>query len=151
MDYNWITPRIALGAAPTNHYDANELQVQGVTHVVNMCLGHDNKPFFKHTTIELVYFGMLDGEDEHGLQQISAAIRYITNALANNHDHKIYLHCAAGISRSAAVMTGVLMQQQQLSLKQALTMVRLGRPVVNPHPAHLSNLLKISRKDQTAR
>ncbi len=146
MDYDWITPRIALGSAIESRYDAHELVVQGVTHVVNMCLGRPDEPYFhQHGHVVLAFYGIHDGENDDGVgpRAIDEAIRFIEGAVQAADHHKVYLHCAAGISRSAAVMVGYLMKNEQMSMSEAIRHVREIRPCVNPHPAHLMSLLTV--------
>lgn len=146
MDYDWITPRIALGSAIESRHDAQELVAQGITHVVNMCHGWPDDPYFRdHPHVVLAYFGIFDGHNEDGAghRAIRQAIRFVEGALAAADHHKVYLHCAAGISRSAAVMMGYLMKTEGMTMGEALRHVRAMRPCVNPHPAHLLSLLAI--------
>ncbi len=145
MDYDWITPRVALGSAIESRHDAQELVVQGITHVVNMCIGRQDEPYFRGTDVVLAYFGIFDGENEEGIgsDRIGRAIRFVDAALVEATHHRLYLHCAAGISRSAAVMVGYLMKTERLPMAEALRLVRAVRPCVNPHPAHMMSLLEI--------
>jgi len=149
MDYDWITQRIALGSAVESRYDAHELIVQGVTHVANLCKGHPDDPYFHDTAIVLGYFGLHDGDNEDGVgpAKIGGAIRFVDSALRAADHHKVYVHCAAGISRSAAVTVGYLMKNEGWTMGAALRHVRLIRPCVNPHPAHLMTLLEIFNRD----
>ena len=145
MDYDWITPRVAVGGALESRHDADELVAQGVSHVVNMCLGHADDPCFAHLReVRLASFGLADGDNEGdlGYQRLCSAIAYVVAVLAGDPRARIYLHCAAGISRSASVMVGVLMETESLTLARAVERVRQVRPVINPHPAHLVALLR---------
>jgi hypothetical protein len=152
LDYDWITPRIALGALIESKYDAHELIVQGVSHVVNMCMGKHDDPYFTGTDVALAYYGIFDGENEEGVgvSRIRSAIDFISEAIDKHPQHKVYVHCAAGISRSAAVMVGYLMRTEEMTMSQALRHVREIRPCVNPHPAHLISLLEIFQGEAQA-
>ncbi|MBM3269825.1 MAG: dual specificity protein phosphatase family protein [Candidatus Sericytochromatia bacterium] len=152
MDHDWITPRIALGAAVEDRHDAHELLIQGITHVVNLYLGHPDDSYFGGSDVSLHYFGIFDGENDPDLARanINGAIEAVRGALAAAPHHKVYVHCAAGISRSAAVVVGYLMRSEELSMAEALRRVRDCRPCVNPHPAHLMTLLEIFRAPDPA-
>jgi hypothetical protein len=54
----------------------------------------------------------------------------------------VYVHCAAGISRSGLVVVAYLMQRDGLTRDQALAYVRARRPRVNPNPAFMALLLE---------
>ncbi|MBU6427635.1 MAG: dual specificity protein phosphatase family protein [Cyanobacteria bacterium REEB65] len=147
MDYDWITPQVAVGGALADRSDAAELAAQGVTHVVNMCLEQSDEAYFEGlSTIRLASFGLADGHNDGtlGCDRLGGAIDYIVDTLASGNGAKIYLHCAAGISRSVAVMCGVLMRLEGVSLAGAVERVRAARPIANPHPAHLLALLQLA-------
>lgn len=62
-----------------------------------------------------------------------------------------YVHCRAGRSRSAMVVTAYLMQRYHLSRDQALQFVREQRPVANPIPAFMTLLCEWERELQVQR
>jgi protein-tyrosine phosphatase len=51
-----------------------------------------------------------------------------------------FVHCAQGVSRSAAVCTAWLVSRQQKTLHQALDMVRYVRPQASPNLGFLASL-----------
>ena len=57
----------------------------------------------------------------------------------------VYVHCAAGVSRSGMVVVAYLMQRNHWSRDQALEFVREKRPQVRPNPAFMELLLEWER------
>lgn len=56
------------------------------------------------------------------------------------HAHKILVHCAQGVLRSAAVVIAYLMQKYRLNYKQALHALTRKNPGVQPNPAFVEQL-----------
>ncbi len=57
----------------------------------------------------------------------------------------VYVHCAAGVSRSGMVVTAYEMQKNRWTRDKALLFVRSKRPNARPNPAFMDLLLKWER------
>jgi Dual specificity phosphatase, catalytic domain len=57
----------------------------------------------------------------------------------------VYVHCRAGISRGALVVTAYLMKREKWSRDRALEWLRTRRPGVRPNPAFMELLLEWER------
>ena len=68
------------------------------------------------------------------------AALFIKNALKNNG--KVFVHCWAGISRSTSCICAYLMMEHHLTLTTALNICRQGRPIVNPNPGFIKQLME---------
>ncbi|KAL6755208.1 protein-tyrosine phosphatase-like protein, partial [Haematococcus lacustris] len=75
---------------------------------------------------------LADLEEQDLITHLPACIHFIEEALAAGG--RVLLHCAAGVSRSAALALAWLMWRHHLSFPAALTQLRSARPCVNPHP-----------------
>lgn len=66
--------------------------------------------------------------------------------LAQNR--KIFIHCAAGVSRSASFTVAFLMKKMQLSFQEALEFVRKGkgRKYANPNSGFRSQLAQYEER-----
>jgi hypothetical protein len=60
----------------------------------------------------------------------------------------VYVHCAAGVSRSGMVVVAYEMKKHGWSRDEALAFVRSRRPITNPNPAFLELLLEWEREVQ---
>lgn len=52
----------------------------------------------------------------------------------------VYVHCHAGVSRSSTLVLAYLMQEEDIPLQQALSLLRLKRPIVCPNPGFMRQL-----------
>jgi len=57
----------------------------------------------------------------------------------------VLVHCAAGVSRSASLVTAFLMKYKSLTKEDALSHVKAIRPIVNPNPGFLRQLLQYQK------
>jgi len=54
----------------------------------------------------------------------------------------VLVHCAAGVSRSGAIVTAYVMHHKKIPFEQALAFVKSSRPIVEPNSAFKSQLKK---------
>lgn len=117
------------------------LRQSGITHVINLS-GHD-----------IVYPSSVDGImtvmiDDHPFARLDVITHYfqLTNRFIDealqNPQGRVLIHCFAGISRSVTVLVAYLMNQG-LCLEEALQQVRQRRPMAQPNPGFLAQLLQI--------
>ena len=59
---------------------------------------------------------------------------------------KVFVHCAAGISRSSTLLAAhLLLAHPELTVASALDLIRAARPVIQPNPGFLQVLYDIER------
>ena len=58
--------------------------------------------------------------------------RFIKEALANGGC--VFVHCYAGVSRSAAMVIAFLMYEHSMTMFQAMSLVKQRRSVIFPNP-----------------
>lgn len=73
-------------------------------------------------------------EEERMLGQLDAATAFMRERIKVHHEC-VYVHCEAGISRSATVCIAYLMRYHRMSMEQAYVVVYVARPVIEPNPA----------------
>ncbi len=59
----------------------------------------------------------------------------------------VFVHCVAGISRSASVCVGYLMWKHRMSYQQAYKVVKDSRPWINPNHGFVDQLQDFERLD----
>ncbi|XP_071763891.2 dual specificity phosphatase 29-like [Centroberyx gerrardi] len=137
---NEVWPNLYVGDAATAQ-DKSLLVNLGVTHVVNAADGPqhiDTGPgFYKDTNI--LYHGVqaADHKDFDLSPFFTQTADFIHKALAQQG--KVLVHCARGISRSAALVLAFLMIRERLTLVQAIEAVRRHRNIL-PNAGFLSQL-----------
>ena len=124
------------------------LKNYGITHIVNTAGELQN--YFENTG-KFVYKNIklfddpTPGKEDVG-KELEPIFHYIKTVVMSNPSNKIFVHCHAGISRSATVVTYYLMKRYELSLATALTRLRKARPIINPNPWYMEVLTKLPGK-----
>ena len=67
---------------------------------------------------------------------------FIKKGLGNGHG--VLVHCAAGISRSATVVTSYLVTEKHMKVLDALDIIRQVRPSIQPNPGFMQVLFELS-------
>lgn len=89
-------------------------------------LGYDGNPPESSDTGVRFYFP--DGE--HDYDEFKTATNYVVTQIENGE--RVFVHCQAGISRSAGVCTAVLTGTSERTLAEALKTIENEQPIVNP-------------------
>ena len=105
----------------------------GVTHVVNAA---DEQPNFHPE--DLVYYNCYLKDNLTERVDFEGPLRFIQSAL--DQGGVVFVHCAAGVSRSATIVLAYLMRAHGMSLNQAMQLVVARRPVIDPNPNYVQQL-----------
>ncbi|CAJ1080326.1 dual specificity phosphatase DUPD1-like [Xyrichtys novacula] len=137
---NEVWPDLYIGDAVTAQNKSLLLSL-GITHVVNAAHGPehiDTGPCFYEDTI-IQYHGVEapDSRDFDLSPFFSETADFIQRALSQKG--KVLVHCARGISRSAALVLAFLMIKKRLTLVEAVETVRRHRNIL-PNVGFLSQL-----------
>jgi protein-tyrosine phosphatase len=93
--------------------------------------------------LERAVVPLQDGEPGQEVQ-LSIALNLLKRWLEEKKT--VFIHCAAGVSRSATVVIGLLMETLHWNWDRAESYVRERRPIILPHP-HLRRSMKIVTKE----
>lgn len=116
---DWITERIAIGAIE-DAMDTEGLRAAGVTGV--LCLnGFPHSP--RSQGFAWVNVTLIDGPG-NSIEEFRAAVQSL-EALAA--EHRVLVHCAEGLSRSALVVACYLADLHGIALEEAVTHVKRYR------------------------
>lgn len=134
-----------LGARP-DQKRVSDLKEVGITHVVS-CLTDDLRPrvSFLENDFEHLFLGVHDGME----QDISGRFAHLfdfAEAAAAEPSAKLFVHCEVGVSRSATLVTALLMKTEGLSFFDALTRVRSKRIQVLPNIGFASQLQRLEHE-----
>lgn len=112
------------------------LRAAGVTHILQcgVELMPSHKDHFVYKQLKIC-----DKEYEDVVGVFSEAFEFINEARKTG---TVLVHCAQGISRSAAVVIGYLMNHSRMTYTAALAQVQQARPVVNPNEGFVLQLQK---------
>ena len=129
MDFDFITDRIATGAALQGPQDVQTLIAAGVTHVVDARAEYNDGPLFASSGVGYLW----NPTDDDGTTKLPAyfapAITFAMGALSQPIN-KVYLHCAAGVNRGPSNALAVMLAQGW-DFDLAVSLMHTKRPVVN--------------------
>jgi dual specificity phosphatase 12 len=126
-----ISERLFLGNADGGKLE-DKLKEYGVTHVLicGLFLHEHFIDSFKYKTIEI---------EDSSYQDI---FKYFKECLLFiDKSEKVFVHCKAGISRSATIVIAYLMWSMRLSYKDARNYVKSKRDVIYPNPGFEEQLI----------
>lgn len=102
----------------------------GITHIVSVIdFNIYEAGAFKQ--YERLHIRLDDHPNENLLEYFNETSQYIDDALSGGGG--VFVHCAMGKSRSAAVCCAYLMKKYAVSPDQALSQICEGRPVCSPN------------------
>lgn len=128
MDFNFVTDRIAVGAAISSKADLDELVSQGITHILDMRAEFDDSTL-NDPAVTVLWLPQVDDGTMRPPGQYRRGVQFAYQALALPEAVKVYCHCAAGVNRGPTMCYALL---RAFGIKQpdAIQMIRTARPQV---------------------
>lgn len=97
------------------------------------------------SSVKCKYLPCLDLPDADLLHYVlPVSIEFIEEA-RHSPQGCVLVHCNAGVSRSASVVIGYLMQRRDMSAEDAYNLVKSWRPCIQPNAGFMQQLRKSSR------
>lgn len=142
INFDLIEPNLIIGSCPQNTIDVDRLhKMLRVTAVLSLQTDQDFKyhnidwsaleQYYAKCDIYVQRFPIADFNEQDLGERVAEPIKALNRLLAV--DHKVYVHCNAGVCRASATVIGYLCHYKDMQLQQALTYVREKRPIVNPY------------------
>ena len=116
------------------------LQEKGITHIINI-LSQRFEPY--PSDFEYMHIHAYDVINWTLIYNFQATNLFIRDALKDGG--KVYIHCMCGVSRSVSVLLAYLMTQSTKSLDVLLKEVQSARPVANPNPGFITQLIEFRK------
>ena len=129
MDLTWVTEQIAVGGGIWTNANMAKVAAAGVTHIIDMQVEFDDTPLAESYAIEVFWNRVDDDFQPKGAEVFQPAIEFALAAL-ENPQHKLLIHCAAGVHR-APMMTLALLRVQGWDLQDGMDLIEEKRPVVD--------------------
>jgi len=120
---------------------------EGTTAVLNLCEAEDRYRCDVHE-----WRAIPDAPPAPDIAWLRGCVEFVADQ--RDAGRTVYVHCAAGVSRSGMVTTAYIMARYGKTRDEALEFVRRGRPITNPNPAFLERLLEweaVLKEDGLAR
>jgi hypothetical protein len=105
----------------------------GVVAVLNVCTFKDEYRAQYHEDMPI-----RDAAPAPSIDWLRDAVQFVEEH--RGKDRHTYVHCYAGISRSAMVTAAYLMKKHNWSRDEALAVIRKSRPIISPNPAFMERL-----------
>ena len=105
MDYSFVNNRLAVGGSIENRADVDTLAKQGITHIIN-CRRHDDSPLLQGEFNYLHNATSDDGRPK-SVPWFQKSIEFALAGLSCPGT-KLYVHCAAGVSRGPSTCYAIL-------------------------------------------
>lgn len=135
-----VYPSVFLGSQDPAA-DAELLQSHRVTHIINLATGVDDH-FPK--TFHYLRLQILDLPESDLLTHFEECFKFIEESVSHP-PHTVFVHCNAGVSRSATVCIAYIMHKDNIGLVDAFNRVKAIRKCVNPNLGFMQQLQKFER------
>ena len=116
----WITPQIAIGYAPHNPADIDDITSQGIGAVLNLCAECYDLHEIEAAAGLAVHWLPISDEDAPEIGDAQDALFWLDTMLADGK--KVLVHCRFGIGRTGTMMIAWLLKQEY-TLEDALDML----------------------------
>lgn len=150
MQFDAVSPALFLGPYPQLPEDIDALKSQGISAVLNVQTDadialryvnfEDFRIHYREAAIELHRLPIEDFNEVDLVAKLPAAVDLLKQLLDANH--RVYVHCTAGMGRSAAVAVTYLSLYHGQSLDNALAYVKDCRPVICPNVSAIRRFLE---------
>jgi len=120
----------------TSSRDRELQQDLGITHILSVLNGPDT---IDNESVTQLKIDVFDDPEEDLISHFGKCIAFIEKAFSGGG--KVLVHCHAGLSRSATVVTAFIMKTKGWALEQALDFVRDKRPSIRPNEGFMNQLL----------
>lgn len=142
--WNEIEPLLYLGsvnAFKDTHFMSKVGAIVSITRIATEEFGlpaHISEAQGNHLDICLA-----DHEDSDISKHFDESYQFITNHILDGH--AVFVHCVAGISRSATLVTAYLMRANLWTTYKALQVVKERRPCIRPNDGFLEQLIEFEK------
>ncbi len=128
MDFNFVTDRVATGAALNDEADVQTLVDAGISHIIDCNDSfNDGQLLASHPNITYLYNGTPDDGQPKSVSWFQRSLEFALPALALPKN-KVYAHCKAGINRGPSTCFCIL-RAQGLTPLTARSFIEAARPI----------------------
>ncbi|KAI8074797.1 protein-tyrosine phosphatase-like protein [Gongronella butleri] len=103
-----------------------------------LSIGHFHKNEIDQDVVEHKIIPIADMAKANIMKHFDETNAFIQ--VAQDANEAVLVHCMAGVSRSATVVTAYLMQRDRLRFREALARIKRERPFINPNEGFLHQL-----------
>ena len=122
--------------------DWDQLDSRKITHVVNTACSVSKCPF--QNEIMYLPLSIEDNRTEDIIAYVYPCIEFIESAISAGN--RVLIHCMEGVSRSCSIAIAYLMWKRNLRYVEAQDLVQAARPVCQPNPNFMCQLLDFEKR-----
>jgi protein-tyrosine phosphatase len=142
LPHDILDARLFLGSfSQSERYDlVRELKI---THILNMTTECDN--MHEDKGIKYMKVSILDEDDKNIHDHFQAAYQFIHDALTEDVNNNVLVHCAMGKSRSATIIIMYLMKKFSWGFEKAFAFVKRKRDMICPNYGFVQRLQEFEK------
>ncbi len=137
LNIDKITDKIYLGNI-SGANEINYLKQEGITHIINLA-GLYISPKYEEGLFIRKNIDIMDFYDQNIFQYFKECIDFIESS------KKIYIHCAAGASRSPTIVIAYIMWKEHKNYNDAFSFVKEKRSLIFPNFGFVQQLKLFER------
>lgn len=141
INFDQIEENIFLGSAPQTSVDATRLKQMKITAVLSLQSDADFKTYridwkklqsaYQYNEITVQRFPIIDFDESDLGNKLAEPVQALNELLMRQH--RVYVHCNAGICRAPATVLGYLCHYRNMTIDDGLEYLRQSRPKVHPY------------------
>ena len=133
-----ITDKIYLGDIDGAN-EINYLKQEGITHIISL-VGETYSPEYEEGLFKRKIIDIDDCSTENIFQYFKKCIEFIEQS------SKIFIHCMAGVSRSASIVIAYLLWKERKSYNETYFYVKNKRRYIGPNQGFVNQLKYFEQK-----
>lgn len=144
FSFDWLDSQMAAGRNPLTARDIQILQEADITHILDLRESHEWNPphlgieamnALQEAEITRLHLPIIDTQPPHNTD-FDAAARWLETVLSAP-GNKVYIHCRAGMERTAAILCAVFARRHHVSFEESLETLKQKRPIFAPLPGQV--------------
>lgn len=141
LNFDWVAERILAGRQLLTAHDIDRMAALGITHVLDLRearewtrpkLGEEALAEIERLGLQRLNLPIRDTTEPRP-EDLDSACRFLEEALASA-DHRVYVHCRAGMERTAAILIAYYARHHGVAYEEALASLQEGRSELGPLP-----------------
>lgn len=141
INFDRIEENIFLGSAPQSNVDVARLKKMKITAVLSLQSNADFKSHridwpklqseYQVSEITVQRFAIIDFDQNDLGNKLAEPVKALNALLLV--EHRVYVHCNAGICRAPATVLGYLCHYRGMTISEGVELLRRSRPQVHPY------------------